>query len=139
LEKDQSELTKLKTKLTNTKRELQAKISNTKKAQEEEMSQMLFDQEKEIVQKGEEINNLDNQCSENQPEFHNKIVTEERRAFLEKALAQEAKDLKRDLADKEKEKVIETHELNQNITRKIEETKQALQELKKEQLETTRR
>jgi hypothetical protein len=139
LEKDQSELTKLKTRLANTKRELQAKIANTKKAQEEELSQLLFDQEKELLQKGEEINSLDNQCSEHQPEFHNKVVTEDRRRFLTGALDQEAKDLRRDLADKEKEKVIETHELNLNITKKIEETKLALQELKKEQLETTRR
>jgi hypothetical protein len=43
------------------------------------------------------------------------------------------------IADKEKEKVIETDQLNMNITKKIEETKVSLQALKKEQLETTRR
>lgn len=67
------------------------------------------------------------------------LQTEATRARLERELEDEKKLMKRQIADKEKEKVIETHELNQNITKKIDETKAALQDLKKEQLETTRR
>lgn len=70
---------------------------------------------------------------------NDKRLTEELRANLERQLAAEISLMKRQVADKEREKVIETHDLSLNISKKIEETKVALQDLKKEQLETTRR
>ena len=51
---------------------------------------------------------------------------------MEQQLNQEYQDMRQDLADREKGKVIETHELNLNITKKIQETNIALQDLKKE-------
>jgi chromosome segregation ATPase len=65
--------------------------------------------------------------------------TEKRAAELTQKLRQEKELLMEQLANKEKDKVIETHKLTINIGKKIEETKAALQDLKKEQLETTRR
>lgn len=72
-------------------------------------------------------------------DIKDKRDTEKRAADLRLQLLAEEELLMEQVADKEKDKVIETHKLTINIGKKIEETKSALQDLKKEQLETTRR
>lgn len=72
-------------------------------------------------------------------DIKDKRDTEKRAADLHQQLLAEEELLMEQIADKEKDKVIETHKLTINIGKKIEETKSALQDLKKEQLETTRR
>lgn len=76
---------------------------------------------------------------QSEEEAKHKKLLEQKKNDLLKALDEEFDDIERVIADKEKEKVIETHELNENITKKIEETKSSLETLKKEQLDTTRR
>lgn len=86
-----------------------------------------------------QINNHNTQLESATTDLKDKQDTEKRAAYLIEELAKEEELLMEQIADKEKEKVIETHKLTINISKKIEETKSALQDLKKEQLETTRR
>lgn len=133
-------------KLNNRKKELKSQLyalnTEIQQTQNQQNAQM-----KDIkAHHDSELNNLDTLISRaqvtrdnNSNEFIDKSRMEEHKADLEAKLAFEIEEMLRELYDREREKVIETHELNQNITKKIEETKMALQDLKKEQLDTTRR
>lgn len=118
---------------------LQRTINLEKASNDEALKAAREEAASEIKSLENQINSSIAQIEAAASDFNDKRLTEELRSNLEKQLEEEIRLMKRQIADKEKDKVIETHDLSLNISKKIEETKVALQDLKKEQLETTRR
>jgi hypothetical protein len=119
--------------------DLNSQIEKKKLEQKNELDNLRKTREMIITGLKEQIDKAKTEKSSNENEFQEKHRIETEFAELSEALEAEIADMKERLANKEKEKVIETHQLNQNISTKIEETRLALQDLKREQLDTTRR
>lgn len=125
--------------LSTSNNHLQRTLNQSEMTNNQTLAQARSDAESDLASLAAVILQVKSHIDASSSDKNEMLQTEATRARLENELEDELKLMKRQIADKEKEKVIETHELNQNITKKIDETKLALQDLKKEQLETTRR
>lgn len=132
-------LSNKKTAINQLMSHLQVEIESTRKTQRAELDSLRVMRLQEISNLKTTYNSTDQYLKQHSHEFIDKEKFEAAKAKLNAQLSAEIALMRRELADREKEKVIETHELSQNISKKIEETKVALQDLKKEQLDTTRR
>eukprot|EP00825_Cyclidium_porcatum_P038879 TRINITY_DN4602_c0_g1_i1.p1 TRINITY_DN4602_c0_g1~~TRINITY_DN4602_c0_g1_i1.p1 ORF type:complete len:294 (-),score=72.77 TRINITY_DN4602_c0_g1_i1:42-923(-) len=131
--------------LTKDNKRLEINLETKKKQNDEleaEFDTLLQKLEKELENEKNEIidkqlKELESQRQQNQELQKQKQHLEVERLKFKELLQQQRKDQMRQLADKEREKVQATTKLNNDMYKKIEETKESLMALKKEQIETT--
>ena len=139
IDQEYRDLNRKKTEMNQQISHLKTEIENTKKVQTADLADLNERKDGDLQNLRTLLNNTEQYLAQHNHEFIDKERIETEKADLLNKIDEEITLMRRELADREKEKVIETHELNLNISKKIEETKVALQDLKKEQLDTTRR